>query len=123
MKQGKYDGAIEVAKRYLNDEVIQSQLITAYMKQGKYDEAIKIAKQHPNYEPIQNQLITLYMEQEKYDKIDEIIERSSDNNEIQGESIEISKLVTRYIENRFQLENADCILPNCLKEDLCMEQH
>ena len=23
------------------------------------------------------------------------------------------------IKNRFQLENADCILPNCLKEDLC----
>ena len=32
---------------------------------------------------------------------------------------EYKNLLIGNIKNRFQLENADCILPNCLKEDLC----
>lgn len=32
---------------------------------------------------------------------------------------EYKNILIGNIKNRFQLENADCILPNCLKEDLC----
>ena len=55
----EYDKAIETAKRFPRDKIIQSQLIAIYIKQGKYDKAIEIAKHFPNYEAIQSQLIAI----------------------------------------------------------------
>ena len=63
----EYDKAIEVAKLFPKNKVIQSQLITVYIKQGEYEKVIEIAKRFPNRESIQSQLITIYIKQGEYE--------------------------------------------------------
>ena len=90
----KYVEAIELAKKYPNDTLIQSQLITIYMNQKKYVQAEEIAKKYPSHAPIQSQLITIYMNQKKYDKAEEIAKKYPNYVPIQ------SQLITIYIKRK-----------------------
>ena len=79
----------KLAKNFLDDEQIQSQLIKKYIKQEKYDEAIEIAKNFLDDEQIQSQLITIYMKQEEYNEAIEIAKRFPNNEVIQGQLLNI----------------------------------
>ena len=91
----EYDKAIEVAKLFPKNKVIQSQLITVYIKQGEYEKVIEIAKRFPKCESIQSQLITIYIKQGEYEKGIETAELFL-NYDPDSEVIQ-SQLITIYI--------------------------
>ena len=91
IKREEYEKAEEKAKKYPNYAPIQSQLITIYIKREEYEKAEEIAKHHPNYAPIQSQLITTYIKREEYEKAEEIAKKYPNNTLIQ------SQLITIYI--------------------------
>ena len=98
----EYDKAIEVAKLFPKNKVIQSQLITVYIKQGEYEKVIEIAKRFPNRESIQSQLITIYIKQGEYEKAIEIAKRFPKNEIIQHQLDYIYKRV-KYLKNNLNI--------------------
>ena len=74
----KYEKGIEIANKYPDNKVIQSQLMTIYTKTKKYDKAIKIAEDNPNHKAIQSQLITLYMTMGRFYKAEKEAKKHPD---------------------------------------------
>ena len=66
ISEERYDEAIELAKSYPNNKIIQSQLMTSYMKLGEYEKAKELARKFPTNERIQSQLMTIYIKTEEY---------------------------------------------------------
>ena len=57
-KQGDYEKAKEIGKRFENYVPIQSQMATIAIKEGDYEKAKKIGKKFENYAQIQSQMAT-----------------------------------------------------------------
>ncbi len=94
ISEERYDEAIELAKSYPNNKIIQSQLMTSYMKLGEYEKAKELARKFPNNERIQSQLMTIYVKTEEYEKSKELARNFPNDEKFQ------SQLMTIYIKTR-----------------------
>ena len=117
----EYDKAIEVAKLFPKNKVIQSQLITVYIKQGEYEKVIEIAKRFPNRESIQSQLITIYIKQGEYEKAIEIakendsegdyqILESDDNGVLQSNDFLRGTYIIKKIDDKINLDPFELVV-------------
>ncbi len=95
ISEERYDEAIELAKSYPNDKIIQSQLMTSYMKLGEYEKAKEIARNFSNNERIQSQLMTIYIKIEEYEKAKEIARNFPNNRIIQNQLITIMTIYVK----------------------------
>ena len=92
----RYDEALVIAKNYLNDAPIQSQLMTIYMEKGEYEKAEVIARKFSDYAPIQSQLMTIYMEKGEYEKTEVIARKFSNDAPIQSQLMTIYMRKSEY---------------------------
>ena len=122
MKKEDYEKAIGIAKKFLNNAPIQSQLITVYMKKEDYKKAIGIAEKFPNEAPIQSQLMAVYMKKEDYEKAIEIAEKFPNNAPIQSQLMTVYMKKGDYekaIEVAKKFPNDNIIQSQLMK--ICME--
>ena len=89
ISEERYDEAIELAKGYPNNKIIQSQLMTSYMKLGEYEKAKELARKFPTNERIQSQLMTIYIKTGEYEKAKELARNFLNNKIIQNQLITI----------------------------------
>ena len=72
MENKNYESAREIAEKFPNDNIIQSQLMTTYVKNGDYESAREIAEKFPNDNIIQSQLMKIRTENEIKENPEEI---------------------------------------------------
>ena len=96
ISEERYDEAIELAKSYPNNKIIQSQLMTSYMKLGGYEKVKEIARKFPTNERIQSQLMTIYIKTKEYEKAKELARNFPNNKIIQNQLITIMAI---YVKN------------------------
>ena len=92
-----------IYKWKINDEPIQSQLITIYMQEGELEKAKEICKR-PEFidkTPIQSQLVTIYIREGNFDEAEKIGQRPKfkDNQIIQSKLKNIIKVFEKPKEN------------------------
>ncbi len=94
ISEERYDEAIELAKSYPNNKIIQSQLMTSYMRLGEYEKAKELARKFPTNERIQSQLMTIYIKTREYEKAEELARNFLNNKIIQNQ------LMTIYVKTK-----------------------
>ena len=90
IKQGDYEKAKEIGKKFKDDAPIQSQMATIAIKQGDYEKAKEIGKKFKDDAPIQSQMATIAIKQGDYEKAKEIGEKFRDHAQIQSQMVTIA---------------------------------
>ena len=93
IEKGEFEKAIEIAKLFPDNKIIQSQLMTIYIKTSKYKKGIELANQFPNYRPIQSQLMTIYIKTNQFEKAVEIADRFPNDELIQNKLSNLNDLI------------------------------
>lgn len=89
IKQNRLDEAEDIANKFPDNEIIQSQLMTIYTKQNRLVDAKSLASKFPNYEPIQSQLMTVYIKQNRFADAEDIAVKYPGNEIIRNKLITI----------------------------------
>ena len=90
IKQGDYEKAKKIGEKFRDDAPIQSQMATIAIKQGDYEKAKEIGKKFENYAPIQSQIVTIAIKEGDYEKAKEIGKKFRDDAPIQSQMATIA---------------------------------
>jgi len=96
-KQGDYEKAKEIGKKFENYAPIQSQMITVAVKEDDFETVKRIGKKFLNNEVIQSQIKEIKMKDENYEKIEKeyIMEQLKEYNPFCKESKENLELLNQ----------------------------
>ena len=90
IKEGNFDRAKEIGKRFEEHAPIQSQMVTIAIKEGDLKRAKEIGERFDKYAPIQSQMITIAIKEGDLKRAKEIGERFDKDAPIQSQMVTIA---------------------------------
>ena len=82
IRERDYERAKKIGEKFPNDEAIQSQMVTIAVREGDFNRAKKIGEKFPNAESIQSQMITIEIRERDYERAKETTNMKKDIDEI-----------------------------------------
>ena len=86
----RFQEAKEIGEKFKDNAQIQSQMVTIAIKEEDFKTAKKIGKKFKEHAPIQSQMVTIAIKEEDFKKAKEIGEKFKDNAQIQSQMITIA---------------------------------
>ena len=88
-KSKKYNEAKKICERFVDNPVIQSQLVSILIGESSFDKAERICRKFKDYAPLQSQLVRIFVKKGKIEEAKEICEKFKDHAPIQSQLVRI----------------------------------